>query len=279
MKPFITFALLISTMSTVRGDEWQFVWGDEFDKPGLPDPTKWSYETGFIANHEKQFYTRDRQENARIENGMLIIEAHKEKYASPAPKSKDKDRVKSTPQRADYTSARITSRGKGEWTYGRIEARAKLPSGRGTWPAIWTLGANSDLVGWPTCGEIDIMEFVGFDPGVVHANVHTRKYNHSVSTGKGDKILIADASESFHIYAIEWNAEKIDFYADNRKYFTFNNEHSGVEAWPYDKNQFIILNLAIGGDWGGQKGIDDSIFPQRFIVDYVRVYQKSKPTR
>ncbi len=277
MKPLFTFALLISTVSTVRADEWQLVWSDEFDKPGLPDPTKWSYETGFIANHEKQFYTRDRQENARVENGMLFIEAHKEKYSSPAPKLKDASRGKGASQKADYTSARLTSRGKGEWTYGRIEARAKLPSGRGTWPAIWTLGANFDRVNWPTCGEIDIMELVGFDPGVVHATVHTRK--HSGSTGKGDTILIADASESFHIYAMEWNAERIDFYADNRKYFTFNNDHSGVEAWPFDKNQFIILNLAIGGDWGGQKGIDDSIFPQRLIVDYVRVYQKAKPTR
>ncbi len=279
MKPLIALFVVVGAASVACADEWKLVWSDEFDKPGLPDPAKWSYETGFIANHEKQFYTRDRNENARVEDGVLIIEARKEKYSSPAPRSKAAGRGKVAAQKADYTSARLTSRGKGEWTYGRIEARAKLPFGRGTWPAIWTLGTNFDRVGWPACGEIDVMEFVGFEPGVVHANVHTRKYNHSVSTGKGDKISVSDASDTFHVYAIEWDAEKIDFFVDKHKYFTFRNEHSGADAWPYDTNQFLILNLAIGGDWGGQKGIDDSIFPQRYLVNYVRVYQKPKATR
>ena len=119
------------------------------------------------------------------------------------------------------------------------------------------------------------MEHVGFDPGVVHANIHTRKYNHVMKTGKGDKISVADASTAFHSYSIEWDHEKIDFFVDESKYFTYRNDGTGPDAWPYDKDQYLILNLAIGGDWGGQKGIADSIFPQRSIIDYVRVYQKT----
>ena len=180
---------------------------------------------------------------------------------------------------ADYTSARLTTQGKAGWIHGRIEVRAKVPGGRGTWPAIWTLGTNIHDVGWPACGEIDIMEFVGFEPGVIHANIHTKKYNHVAKTGKGDQISIPDASEAFHVYAVEWDAEKMDFFVDEHKYFTYRNEGSGTAAWPYDKEQYLILNLAIGGDWGGQKGIDDSRFPQQFVIDYVRVYQKPKATK
>ena len=170
----------------------------------------------------------------------------------------------------------MTTQGKAAWTHGRIEVRAKLPAARGTWPAIWTLGTNIHEAGWPACGEIDIMEFVGYEPGVIHANIHTKKYNHVVKTGKGDQISIPDASEAFHVYAVEWDAEKMDFFVDAHKYFTYRNEGSGTAAWPYDKEQYLILNLAIGGDWGGQKGIDDSRFPQQYVIDYVRVYQKTK---
>src|SRR5262249_39287013 len=150
-----------------------------------------------------------------------------------------------TRESAEYTSASLTTRGKAAWTYGRIEVRAKLPSGRGTWPAIWTLGTNIDDVGWPRCGEIDIMEFVRFEPEVIHANIHTSKYNHAVGTNKGDRIAIADASDAFHIYAIEWDARTIDFFVDARKYFTYRNEGSGRDAWPFDREQYLILNLAI----------------------------------
>ena len=123
------------------------------------------------------------------------------------------------------------------------------------------------------------MELVGFEPGIVHANIHTKKYNHAIHTGKGDKISIRDASKAFHIYAVEWDAQKIDFLVDDRNYFTYRNDGTGADAWPYDKDQFLILNLAIGGDWGGQKGIDDAIFPQRYEIDYVRVYQQPKVSR
>ncbi len=172
---------------------------------------------------------------------------------------------------ADYTSGRLNTRGKASWTYGKVEARAKLPQGRGVWPAFWMLGMDGR---WPACGEIDIMEYVGFAADTIHANVHMAKYNHVKGNGKGAKIRSEKPYDDFHIYAIEWTEEKIDFFFDGKKYFTFENEHSGTDAWPFDQPEFIILNLAIGGDWGGQKGVDDAIFPQKYLVDYVRVYQK-----
>jgi beta-glucanase (GH16 family) len=131
-------------------------------------------------------------------------------------------------------------------------------------------------VGWPACGEIDIMENVGFDPNTINANIHTQLYNHTRGTNKGSKITIAKPYDSFHVYALEWFDDHIDFFVDDTKYFTFQNEGTGNGVWPYDKEQYLILNLAIGGNWGGQKGIDDSIFPQKFYIDYARVYQKEK---
>ena len=274
MRFHLRFWLLLVCLPA-PASEWKLVWSDEFDKPGPPDPAKWNYETGFIRNNESQYYTSERKENARTEDGMLIIEARKEHFHNPAyDPTSGKGRGGRHRESADYTSASLTTRGKASWTYGRIEVRAKLPSGRGTWPAIWMLGTNSPQVGWPACGEIDIMEFVGFDPGIIHANIHTRKYNHVQKTGKGGQIKISDASLSFHIYALEWDADHLDFFVDGRKYFTYRNEKSGSDAWPYDKGQYLILNLAIGGSWGGQKGIDDADFPQRYYIDYVRVFQK-----
>jgi beta-glucanase (GH16 family) len=266
----------VFSMNTLFATDWKLFWSDEFEHPGLPDPTKWNYEEGFIRNNEDQFYTTNRSENARVENGMLVIEARKERFKNPAfdPEAKGRGGPRRNREYADYTSASLRTRGKASWTYGRIEVKAKLPTARGTWPAIWTLGTNSRQVGWPACGEIDIMEFVGFEPGVIHANIHTKKYNHVLKTGKGNKITIPDASQSFHVYALEWDADHMDFFVDSQKYFTYSNEGSGAEAWPYDKDQYLILNLAIGGAWGGAKGIDEASFPQRYYIDYVRVYQK-----
>lgn len=236
--------------------EWKLVWADEFDGEGLPDPQKWDYEEGMLRNNEAQYYTRARLENARLEGGNLVIEARREDY-----------------QGAQYTSASLITRRKAEWTYGRIEVRAQLPTGRGTWPAIWMLGVNIDQVGWPTCGEIDIMENVGFDPDRIHANIHTQAYNHVLKTNKGNSLLVERPYASFHIYAVEWFPDHLDFYVDDQKYFTFWNENTGVAAWPFDQPFYLILNLAIGGAWGGMQGIDDTIFPQRYLIDYVRVYQ------
>jgi beta-glucanase (GH16 family) len=234
------------------------VWSDEFDYTGLPDPSKWEYEVGYVRNNELQYYTRARLENARVEKGLLIIESRKE----------------SSPE-YDYTSASLTTKDKAMWVYGRIEVRAKLPTGKGMWPAIWLLGSNIDDVGWPACGEIDIMENVGFDPDVVHANIHTNIYNHILGTNRGSSIRISKPYENYHTYAIEWFKDRIDFFVDDKKYFTFENEGTGWEKWPFDKEHYLIINAAFGGNWGGKFGVDDSILPQKFYIDYVRIYRSN----
>lgn len=248
-----------TSTSTTPGAR-KLVWADEFDKNGLPDSTKWGYEVGGNGwgNNELQFYTSQRSENARIENGKLIIEARKEAY-----------------QGKNYTSARLLTRQKQTWMYGRMEALAKLPKGVGTWPAVWMLGKNISTAGWPLCGEIDIMEHVGFDEGVVHGTVHTEAYNHGKKTEKGKAVTVKDVTSGFHLYAIEWTADKIDFFVDDQRYYTVEKAVLGnAEAqWPFDQPFFLILNVAVGGNWGGQKGVDETIWPQRMEVDYVRVYQ------
>jgi beta-glucanase (GH16 family) len=271
----LVLVLLLPLM--VQAGEWSLVWSDEFDYTGLPNQARWAYEQGFIRNGEAQYYTKDRKENARVENGHLIIEARKEDWPNPdyRPGSSSR-RSRRSRKKAAYTSASLITKDKAARTYGRIEVRAKLPQGRGVWPAIWMLGTNIREVGWPRCGEIDIMEYVGFDPNTIHANVHMAKYNHTKGTGKGSKIKANKPYNSFHTYALEWTPEKMDFFFDENKYFTFENEHTGVDTWPFDKPCYLILNLAIGGSWGGQKGIDESIFPQQFLIDYVRVYQKKQ---
>lgn len=234
---------------------WALVFADEFDKPGAPDPAKWDYERGYIRNKEAQFYT-SRPENVRVEDGHLVIEGRQEPYEG-----------------YQYTSASINTRGRFEFLYGRVEVRAKLPAGRGAWPAIWTLGTNRGEVRWPACGEIDIMENVGFDPLRIHASVHTAAYNHVAGTQKTAIVEVDDPSKDFHVYAMEWRPERIDVFMDGKKYFTFANEGTGNDAWPFDKPQYLLINLAIGGMWGGQKGIDAGSFPQRYLVDYVRIYR------
>lgn len=242
-----------------RSDDpkWKLVWSDEFDASGLPDPKKWSYEVGRVRNRESQLYTEARKENARVEDGSLVIEARREKREG-----------------AEYTSASLHTKGKGEWKYGRIEVRAKLPTGRGLWPAIWMLGTSFKEVGWPRCGEIDIMENVGFDPDTIHANIHTQAYNHVKKTGKGSKTTVARPHEEFHVYAVDWQEDRLDFYVDGKRYFTYENDKKGAASWPFDRPHYLILNTAVGGSWGGQKGIDDTVFPQRYVVDYVRIYER-----
>jgi beta-glucanase (GH16 family) len=245
---------------------YRLVWSDEFDAGTLPDPARWAYDvsrnrSGW-ANHELQYYSAARRENSRVENGNLVIEARRER----------------TPAFADsggqnYTSARLVTRGLGAWTYGFFEIRAKLPCGRGSWPAVWTLGATPG-VPWPDMGEIDIMEHVGFDPGVVHGTIHTKAYNHVISTQRGAQVQVADACTAFHRYQLTWTADRITVGRDDRNYFQFRRDPSGGrDAWPFDAPQFLLLNVAVGGDWGGTKGVDKKIFPVRMEVDYVRVYQ------
>ncbi|MBL9139925.1 MAG: glycoside hydrolase family 16 protein [Verrucomicrobiales bacterium] len=255
---------------------WELIWSDEFSQPGLPDPARWNYEKGFIRNGELQYYTVGRKENARVEDGHLIIEGRRERFDNPEhrPDGPATSRTgRSNAAFAEYTSASVTTRERASWTFGRIEVRAKLPTARGTWPAIWMLGTNMTQVGWPACGEIDIMEFVGFDPGVIHANIHTKAYNHVMKTGKGNSTRVPDASEAFHVYAVEWTPQTLTFSVDDNNYFTYTNDGAGNASWPFDRDHYLILNLAIGGAWGGQKGVDATAFPQRFEIDYVRIYR------
>ena len=268
-------ATVLAAANAPAETKWKLVWSDEFDVAGRPDPARWTNEVGFIRNGERQYYTAGRSENTRVENGRLIIEARKEKFPNPrhTPGSGDWRRAES----ADYTSASLTTHGRTAWRGGRVEVRAKVPRGLGVWPAIWMLGVDDKRAGWPRCGEIDIMEYVGFDPHVIHANVHTSKYNHVRGNGKGSRLRVEAPFSDWHTYALEWHSDRLDFFVDDNKYFTYAKEKDAKEdAWPFDQPCYLILNLAIGGSWGGQRGIDDTIFPQRFEIDYVRVYQPAK---
>lgn len=242
--------------------EWQLVWADEFETAGLPDPDRWGYDVGGHGwgNDELQYYTEARPENARVEGGRLIIEARREPLEGRS-----------------YTSARLVTKGRGDWQYVRVEARARLPSGRGTWPAIWMLPTDWRYGGWPASGEIDIMEHVGHDPDVVHATVHTEAYNHVKGTQVGSSLVVPTAREEFHVYAIEWTPREIRAYIDDEHYFTFRNEaledaSAGYREWPFDQPFHLVLNIAVGGGWGGAEGVDPDIWPQRMEVDFVRVY-------
>jgi beta-glucanase (GH16 family) len=252
-------SLAVSGCSNIpQAQKRTLVWSDEFNYTGLPDSTKWNYDVGGHGwgNNEQQYYTEKRRENARVENGVLAIEARKEDW-----------------QGRPYTSARLVTRGKGDWQYGRVEVRARLPKGRGSWPAIWML-ASKEPLSWPDDGEIDIMEHVGWNPGFIHASVHTKSYNHVAGTQKTDTVVVADYAEQFHRYALDWTADSIKVSVDDSTYFAFANEGKGKDAWPFNQPFYLLLNVAVGGFWGAAKGIDESIWPLRMEVDYVRVYRQ-----
>ena len=240
-----------------RGD-WVMVWNDEFDTGTAPSPKKWGYEEGLIRNNELQYYTKGRAENARIEGGALVITGRREDYRG-----------------SRYTSASLNTKGRFEFTYGKVEVRAKFPTGRGTWPAIWLLGDESKG-GWPRCGEIDIMENVGFDPAKIHFTVHTGAFNGAQGTQKTNAVVRDRPWEDYHRYGIIWTHERIEFFLDGEKVSEFANDGLGVDHWPFDSPEYLILNLALGGNWGGKKGVDDSIFPAEFRVDYVRVWKSPR---
>lgn len=238
---------------------WKLVFFDEFDYQGPPDTKKWSYDKGCTGwgNREDQCYTK-RLENARVEEGKLILEARRDGSG-----------------RDQYTSARLKTKDKAQWTYGRVEVCAKLPSGRGIWPAIWMLPVkwNYGKSYWPDSGEIDIMEYVGYASGQVHGSVHTFQHNFRKGNPETQKVTVFDAEQAFHVYAIEWSAKRIDFFVDGQKYFSVFQRKNNWRYWPFNKDFYLLLNVAVGGSWGGRHGVDSSIFPQRMEVDYVRVYQ------
>lgn len=240
--------------------EYELVWQDEFDKDGLPDETKWSYDVGGHGwgNGEYQYYTEGK--NCFVKDGKLVIEARKEPWGG-----------------RDYTSCRLVSKGKGDWLYGKFEVRARLPKGLGNWPAIWMLPTDWEYGEWPISGEIDIMEHVGYDLNTVHASIHTQSYNHCDNTQKTACRYVDGVCEGFHVYTMEWLPDCIMAFVDGERYFTFRpadyGDSPGYREWPFDRRMHLILNLAIGGGWGASKGFDENAFPQQMLVDYVRVYQ------
>jgi len=253
------FSAFLGLQTDVSAQNWQLVWQDEFNYSGAPDANKWGYDVGAggWGNGEAQYYTNNRRENARVENGNLIIEARRDWSG------------------AEYSSARLVSRGKGDWTYGRIEVRAKIPVGQGLWPAIWMLPTDWAYGGWPASGEIDIMESFalgGLKYDKVEANIHTQAYNHTIGTNKGAAITgLSNIQNNYHVYGVTWTANTMVFDVDGREYFRFNNE-GGWQKWPYDKRFHLIMNIAVGGSLG--TWIDPNIFPRRMEVDYVRVYKE-----
>ena len=246
--------------NTVVLPGWRLVWSDEFNQPdgSAPDPAKWRYDTGGLGwgNRELEYYTL-RTNNCRIEDGHLVIEARREEFDG-----------------RHYTSARLLTLGKACWTYGRVEARIKIPRGQGIWPAFWMLGTNIESINWPACGEIDIMENIGREPGMVHGTIHGPGY---AGLGIGGPLTLpagAAVADDFHVFAMECEPDRITWFMDGRQYFTLTPKglpEKGV--WVFNQAKFLMLNLAVGGNWPGDPDAT-STFPQRMLVDYVRVYEK-----
>ncbi|EGF93557.1 beta-glucanase [Asticcacaulis biprosthecium C19] len=244
---------------------YNLAWADEFSTDGLPDPTLWGYDTfrnsaGWY-NNEKQYYSASRLENARVEGGKLLIEARKEALTTMPDYGGQQ-----------YSSARVVS--KKTYTYGYVEVRALVPCARGGWPAIWQLPA-APYTNWPDDGEIDIMEYVGWNPGKVYQSVHTKAYYHVLNNQKSVISNVADACSAWHTYQLTWTADRVLLGFDGRNYFSYRNDGtSNYNEWPFFRPQFLLLNVAVGGDFGGVSGVDDAAFPYAMQIDYVRVYQK-----
>ena len=250
--------------------EWEQVWSDEFDGDEL-DMSKWNilrWRPRWVNNEEQAYTNRDT--NVFLQDGNLVIQGLIE------PNYYDTD-YNGNQYTANYTSGRVNTDDNFSWTYGRFDIRAKLPSGKGSWPAIWMLGESITRIGWPDCGEIDIMEHVGFDDGNIHGSIHTKDFNHIMNTQRPGSMTVSSATESFHVYSLEWSPSYLRFLIDDSPFFFVYNDSNGDEAkWPFDSPHYMILNLAIGGDWGGVQGIEPSSFPMRMLVDHVRVSKRSE---
>ncbi|MEN3323679.1 glycoside hydrolase family 16 protein [Mariniflexile soesokkakense] len=234
----------------------QLIWSDEFNTDGAPDTSKWGYDIGNgvngWGNGEKQYYT-NRSDNVRVENGVLKIIAKKENY-----------------QGFEYTSTRLLTKGKFDFTYGRVDVRAKLPSGSGTWPAIWMLGANIDSVGWPACGEIDIMEHWGHNATKVSSATHTPSCSGGCANTSVGETTITDYATAFHIYSLEWTENELNFIIDGNIKYTYKPTVKNSSTWPYFAPQFLIINVAMGGSWFS---IDPNFKESVMEIDYIKVYQ------
>jgi len=274
--------LLLLSIGTLAGlgqnaaaePRYQLIWADEFNYHGAPDPAKWGYEEGFVRNQEKQFYTRDRRANARVENGCLVIEAKKEHVSTASLLRPDSKPEGNPGASVEYTSASLNTLNKFSFCYGKLEVRAKLPNSKGTWPAIWTMGANIEKVQWPRCGEIDVMEFVGNDPTHIFSTVHFFKDGQAKSIPAGMDFV----NQGFHLYTMVWTSSRIDFFFDKQRITSFplsQADDRGVN--PFRLPHYLLLNLALGGNWGG--AIDDRALPQQYLIDYVRVYREITPAQ
>ncbi len=258
----LAFGCLCGTAFAGTPAGYTLVWSDEFNSGAAPDPAKWSYDTEANKlrwwHDEAQYYSADRPENARIENGHLVIEVRKEDLSQMPDYGGQ-----------HYTSARLMTKGKAEWTYGYYEIRARLPCNRGGWPAIWLVGPS-----WPKGGEIDIMEQLSFDPSTIYGTLHS-PHSEDDKLHTGDKTTVPDACTAFHNYQAEWTPSAITLMVDGTPYYHLDKAADATPAsWPFATPEFLILNVAMGGGWAGQKGIDDTALPARMEVDYVRVYQK-----
>jgi beta-glucanase (GH16 family) len=250
MKKLFFLLCLLAACTQSKEPAWKLAWSDEFNYSGLPDTSNWRNEVGFVRNHELQYYTAHRIENTIVNAGNLLIIGRKEPFDS-----------------AGYTSASLTTDGKHNWTYGKIEARMKLPKGQGMWPAFWMLGQNIHQVGWPRCGEIDIMEHINSED-ILYGTLHWDNETH-VSSGNKVQCTVA----RFHNYAVEWDRDSVKWFLDGARYHSVCIKDSINSTDEFHKPHYIILNLAIGGDW--PKNPDETTqFPDTVFVDYVRIYKR-----
>jgi len=252
----------------------RLVWAEEFNGKGLVDEKHWEYEEGLVRNEELQHYTVKRLANARQQDGVLILEAHAEKVENPEFEQGSKDWRKAR-RVSQFSSASINTQNRHSWQYGLVEVRAALPKGKGVWPAIWMMGENRSKVGWPKCGELDIMEYVSQTPKTIFATLHWFDVAGKAKNGHakfGRSIECLDV-QNMHVYALEWDEQQVSMYLDGKCYYNMplaaaNAASGNAFAKPF----YILLNLAVGGSWGG--AADASVYPQQFKVDYVRVFQK-----
>lgn len=253
MKKTVVLVALVLDLFCLQAQERKLVWSDEFDGNEL-NQDHWALIVGDgcpqlcgWGNDELQVYT---DKNHRVENGLLYIKAEREGD--------------------HYTSTRINTKGKKAFQYGRFEVQAKLAVGKGVWPAFWLLGTNIDQVGWPLCGEIDVLEYVGRSPQEIFTSLHTQAGHGDNASTKTTRI--ENIEEGFHIYSTDWTKDQIAFYVDGHNVYTFAPKDKSQEVWPYNQPFYLLLNLAIGGNFGG-KEVDHTVFPQEFVIDYIRVYQ------